>query len=84
MALLFSFILLVNLFSIIPFFQISPNAHIAFPIILALISYVMFNYIGIKRHGLHRLVVGTVVDTGAARPCCAAFMKTAVEASCMA
>jgi F-type H+-transporting ATPase subunit a len=50
-ATLFSFILLTNLFGIIPFVQMSPNSHIAFPIILALISYVMFNYIGIRRHG---------------------------------
>jgi F-type H+-transporting ATPase subunit a len=50
-ATLFSFILLTNLFGIIPFVQISPNTHIAFPIILAVISYVMFNYIGIRRHG---------------------------------
>jgi F-type H+-transporting ATPase subunit a len=48
---LFSFILLTNLFGIIPFIQISPNSHIAFPIILAVISYVMFNYIGIRKHG---------------------------------
>jgi F-type H+-transporting ATPase subunit a len=48
---LLSFILVTNIFSIIPGIQISPNAHIAFPVILALISYVMFNYVGIKRHG---------------------------------
>jgi F-type H+-transporting ATPase subunit a len=55
-ATLFSFILLMNLFSIIPFFQISPNSHIAFPIVLAIISYVMFNYVGIRRHGLVKYV----------------------------
>ncbi len=49
---LFCFILLTNLFGIIPFIQISPNSHIAFPVILAVISYVMFNYIGIRKHGL--------------------------------
>jgi len=48
---LFCFILLTNLFSIIPGIQISPSAHIAFPIMLAVISYVMFNYVGIRRHG---------------------------------
>jgi F-type H+-transporting ATPase subunit a len=53
-ATLFSFILLTNLFSIVPFFQISPNSHIAFPIILTVISYVMFVYIGIRRHGFFR------------------------------
>ena len=51
---LFSFILLTNLFGIIPFIQISPNSHIAFPMILAVISYVMFNYVGIRRHGFFK------------------------------
>jgi F-type H+-transporting ATPase subunit a len=49
---LFLFILVMNLFGVIPFIQISPNAHIAFPAMLALISYIMFNYLGIRRHGL--------------------------------
>jgi F-type H+-transporting ATPase subunit a len=53
-ATLFSFILLTNLFGIIPGIQTSPNSHIAFPAILAVISYVMFNYIGIRRHGFAR------------------------------
>jgi F-type H+-transporting ATPase subunit a len=48
---LFMFILVTNLFGIIPFIQTSPNSHIAFPAILAVISYVMFNYIGIRKHG---------------------------------
>jgi F-type H+-transporting ATPase subunit a len=55
-ATLFSFILLTNLFGILPFVQISPNSHIAFPIILAVISYVMFNYIGIRKHGFAKYV----------------------------
>ncbi len=45
------FILLTNLFGILPFVQISPNSHIAFPVIFAVISYVMFNYVGIRRFG---------------------------------
>jgi F-type H+-transporting ATPase subunit a len=48
---LFCFILLNNLFGIVPFIQISPNSHIAFPAILAVISYVMFIYVGIRHHG---------------------------------
>jgi F-type H+-transporting ATPase subunit a len=48
---LFCFILLNNLWSIVPFVQISPNSHIAFPAVLAAISYVLFNYVGIKRFG---------------------------------
>jgi F-type H+-transporting ATPase subunit a len=48
---LFVFILLMNLWGIVPFVQISPNSHIAFPAILAVISYIMFIYIGMKHHG---------------------------------
>ncbi len=52
LATLFSFVLLMNLWAIIPGAQISPNSHIAFPAVLALISYVMFIYIGIQKHGI--------------------------------
>jgi len=51
LATLFVFILVTNLFSIVPLIQVSPNAHIAFPAMLAVISYVMFNYLGIRQHG---------------------------------
>ncbi|MGE5831001.1 MAG: F0F1 ATP synthase subunit A [Micromonosporaceae bacterium] len=52
LATLFVFILVGNLFSIVPLIQVSPNAHIAFPAVLAVISYVLFNYLGIRKHGL--------------------------------
>ncbi|WP_127497607.1 F0F1 ATP synthase subunit A [Actinoplanes solisilvae] len=48
---LFIFILIMNFWAIVPLAQISPNSHIAFPAILAAISYVMFIYIGMKHHG---------------------------------
>jgi F-type H+-transporting ATPase subunit a len=51
LATLFCFILLNNLWSIVPAVQLSPNSHIAFPALLAAISYVLFNYVGIKRFG---------------------------------
>jgi F-type H+-transporting ATPase subunit a len=51
LASLFCFIFLMNLWGIIPYFQISPNSHIAFPIVLAVITYVMFIYVGVKQHG---------------------------------
>jgi F-type H+-transporting ATPase subunit a len=57
---LFSFIFLMNLWGIIPFFQVSPNSHIAFPAILAVISYVMFIYLGFKRHGIKYLKLALV------------------------
>jgi F-type H+-transporting ATPase subunit a len=49
---LFLFVFVTNIFGIIPLLQISPNAHIAFPAVLAVLSYVLFNYLGIRKHGL--------------------------------
>jgi F-type H+-transporting ATPase subunit a len=57
---LFSFIFLMNLWGVIPVAQISPNSHIAFPIILAVISYLMFIYIGFKKHGIGYLKLALV------------------------
>lgn len=48
---LLCFILVTNLFGIIPGIQISPNSHIAFPIVLAVISYLLFIYQGVRKHG---------------------------------
>jgi F0F1-type ATP synthase, subunit a len=58
---LLCFILLTNLYGIIPGIQISVNTHIAFPIILAVISYVMFNYIGIRKHGFVKYMRNSLV-----------------------
>jgi F-type H+-transporting ATPase subunit a len=52
LATLFCFILLTNLFGIIPGIQLSPNSHIAFPAMLAVISYVLFIAAGIQKHGV--------------------------------
>jgi F-type H+-transporting ATPase subunit a len=51
---LFCFVAVTNAFAIIPFFQISPNAHIAFPVVIAIVSWVMFIYLGIRKHGAAR------------------------------
>jgi len=48
---LLCFLVLTNIFAIVPGIQVSPNSHIAFPVVLAAISYVMFNYVGIRKHG---------------------------------
>lgn len=52
LASLFCFIVLNNLYGILPGAQISPNSHIAFPALLAAISYVLFIAVGIRQHGL--------------------------------
>jgi F-type H+-transporting ATPase subunit a len=58
---LFIFILVTNIFGIVPGIQISPNSHIAYPAVLAVVSYVLFIYLGFKKHGIgyikHSLVI---------------------------
>jgi F-type H+-transporting ATPase subunit a len=49
---LFVFILLNNLFGIIPLFQFATLGRIGFPIALTLIVYVLYHWIGIRRLGL--------------------------------
>lgn len=48
---LFVFILLNNLMGIIPPFQMPTMSRIGFPIALTLIVYVVYHWIGIKKHG---------------------------------
>jgi F-type H+-transporting ATPase subunit a len=54
LASLFFFILANNLLSIIPFAQISPMSHFAFPLTLALICWVMYIWIGVREQGAVR------------------------------
>ena len=61
LASLLSFILVMNLWSIIPAVQISPNSHFAFPVMLAIISYVLFNYLGIRRHGFKKYFKNSLI-----------------------
>ncbi|MBB5872038.1 F-type H+-transporting ATPase subunit a [Allocatelliglobosispora scoriae] len=46
------FIAVTNIFAIVPGLQISPNSHIAFPIVLAICTYVLYLWIGVRKHGL--------------------------------
>ncbi len=48
---LFSFVLICNLLAIVPIAQFPATSRIAIPIVLSAISYVLFNYAGIKANG---------------------------------
>jgi F-type H+-transporting ATPase subunit a len=61
LATLFTFIAVTNIFSIIPGIQISPNSHIAFPAMLAIITYVLYIYWGIRRHGFGKFVKQSLI-----------------------
>ena len=51
LATLFSFVALNNVAGIIPLLQIPSTSHIAFPLVLAVFSWAIFLFLGIKRHG---------------------------------
>jgi F-type H+-transporting ATPase subunit a len=51
LATFFFFILLGNILEVVPFIGFPLNSRIAFPIVLAVISWVTFNVVGIRRHG---------------------------------
>jgi F-type H+-transporting ATPase subunit a len=65
LASLFLFILVSNLFGIIPFIQVSPMSHIAFPIVLAVATYVLYLYLGMRKHGVWGYLKMTIFPPGA-------------------
>ncbi len=54
LASLFFFILANNMLSIIPFAQISPMSKFAFPLVLAMICWVIYIWVGIREQGVGR------------------------------
>lgn len=57
----FFMVLALNLSSIIPFLNISSDGLIGPPLVLAVLSYISFNYAGIKKHGVFRFFKSTLV-----------------------
>jgi F-type H+-transporting ATPase subunit a len=54
LATLFSFIAIMNISGIIPLVQFPATSRIAFPLVLAVIAWVTYLYLGIKKHGFVR------------------------------
>jgi F-type H+-transporting ATPase subunit a len=63
---LFCFVLIGNVFEIIPIIQFPANARMANPVILAIIVFVLYNYIGFRRQGLRYLK--NIVPAGVPKP----------------
>jgi F-type H+-transporting ATPase subunit a len=55
------FISFVDLFAVIPGFQISPSSHIAFPAVLAILSFLIYWYQGAKKHGFWNYIKTSVL-----------------------
>jgi F-type H+-transporting ATPase subunit a len=49
---LFCFVFLCNIFEVIPGIQFPATARMALPLFLALITWILFNFMGLKRQGL--------------------------------
>lgn len=61
---LFSFVLVNNLFGIIPVFQFPTMSRIGFPIALALFVYVFYHYAGFKKHGFFGYIKHAALPPG--------------------
>jgi F-type H+-transporting ATPase subunit a len=77
LASLFFFILANNAMSIIPFAQISPNSKFAWPLVLAVIVWVMYNWVGIREQGAGRYFKDAAVPPGV--PKLALILVTPIE-----
>ena len=60
-ATIFFAVVAMNLPAVIPGLNISPNARIGFPLVLALLGYITFIYAGSKRFGFARFIKASVV-----------------------
>lgn len=60
-ATIFFSVLFLNFSGVIPFLNISSNARIGMPLVLAVIAYVAFNYIGIKKYGFWKYMRSSIV-----------------------
>lgn len=61
---LFSFILVNNIFAIVPFIQFPTLSRIGFPIALALFVYVFYHYAGFKKHGFFGYIKHAALPPG--------------------
>lgn len=66
---LFSFVLINNLFGIIPLIQFPALSHIGFPLALAvLVVFPVYHFVGIRKHGLRRYLKIQLFPPGAPWP----------------
>jgi F-type H+-transporting ATPase subunit a len=65
---MFFLIIGLNVTGIIPFFNIAGTSVIGTPLVLALVSYVLFLYAGIKKHGLGHYLKSSLFPAGVPWP----------------
>jgi F-type H+-transporting ATPase subunit a len=65
---LFTFILVNNVFGIIPLIQFPTMSRVSFPYVLAAITVFVFHYIGVRRHGIIAYLKGIMFIPGVPKP----------------
>jgi len=53
---LFTFILTNNIFGIVPFLQFPSMSRVSFPYVLAVFTFVIFHYVGIRKQGIRKYI----------------------------
>jgi F-type H+-transporting ATPase subunit a len=61
---MFFFILFINIFEVIPLIQFPGNARMAVPFLLALLVWVIFNFVGIAKQGFFGYVKNSLIPPG--------------------
>lgn len=61
---MFVFILVMNIWELIPFAMIPVNSHFVFPAAMAAMVWVLYNFVGVKKHGLVGYLKGQCVIPG--------------------
>jgi ATP synthase subunit 6 len=74
---LFFFILANNAMSVVPFAQISPNSKFAIPLVLAVIVWVLYNWVGIREQGAGKYFKDAAIPPGV--PIGALILVTPIE-----
>ncbi len=68
LLMMFAFIFVGNIWEIIPIAQMPVNARIALPLFMALLVYVMYHVVGVKRQGLGGYLKSSLVPPGVPKP----------------
>ena len=67
LAALFFYIFAANILEVVPGINFTMNTRIAFPLVLALIAWIVYNVVGIRRHGAWRYFKKVVLPPGIPR-----------------
>ncbi len=65
---LFFFIFFANVFEVIPGIQFPANSRMAVPLLLAVLVWVIYNYVGIRRQGLGGYLKSSLFPPGVPKP----------------